>query len=185
MHLDTTGLGYPSTAPSPLSASSTLVNPSFSAAPDASPRTLTGPSAAHHPALPGLERIASIATTASAGSDESIHSATSSSGGSGASGALVLPALAEMGETVQLGGREAYGLFAMDVLAELDEHNLYMHLYRATSLVWAVKEAMWDELRALLARGPAALARYGWEDGEYAEEPARERFDAMYERYRA
>lgn len=98
---------------------------------------------------------------------------------------MVLPALADVGETVQIGGSDVVNLIGMEALAELDEHMLFLHLQRTVGLVYAAKEAMWGELKVLVARGPTALARFGWEDSEYTEEASRERFDAMFERYKA
>lgn len=86
---------------------------------------------------------------------------------------------------MQLGGDAAYELFSMEELNKMDENTLYLHMYRAVGLVYAAKEAMWDELKALMSRGPDSLAEYGWDESEYNEEASRERFDAMFERYKA
>jgi hypothetical protein len=99
--------------------------------------------------------------------------------------ALTMPALADMGETIQIGGSAAYELFDMESLGDMSESTLFMHLQRAVGLVYAAKEAMWDELRALVNRGPGSLAEYGWDESEYTKEASRERFDAMFDRYKA
>ncbi|GJE86211.1 S-adenosyl-L-methionine-dependent methyltransferase [Phanerochaete sordida] len=191
MHLDT-NLPPSSATPSPLSASThstTLVNSSFNSSfASRSSESASRPSSAGlspAPQLPTLERVDSISTIGS--SDESIHSGTGSSLSTSPSveKANVLPALADMGETVQIGGSEAYELFGMEALGELDEHTLFLHLQRAVGLVYAAKEAMWEELRILVAQGPSALSKFGWDDSEYTEEASRERFDAMFERYKA
>lgn len=186
MHLDTNLLPQiSSAAPSPLSASTTLISPSLgsrSSEPGSRPSS-AGLSSV--PQLPTLERVDSISTIGS--SDESIHSGTGSSISTSPSveKANILPALASVGDSVQIGGSAAFQLFGMDALAELDEHTLFLHLQRAVRLVYAAKEAMWEELKLLLAQGPAALEKYGWDDSEYTEEASRERFDAMFERYKA
>lgn len=186
MHLDTNLLPQTSSAaPSPLSASTTLISPSVrsrSSEPGSRPSS-AGLSSV--PQLPTLERVDSISTIGS--SDESIHSGTGSSISTSPSveKANVLPALASVGDSVQIGGSAAFQLFGMDALAELDEHTLFLHLQRAVGLVYAAKEAMWEELKLLIAEGPTALSKYGWDDSEYSEEASRERFDAMFERYKA
>lgn len=75
-------------------------------------------------------------------------------------------------------------LFPTKSSAELDEHRLYLHLYRAAGLVFGVKEAMWDELRILVRRRDDSLEKYGWASNEYSYDASRERFEAMWERYR-
>ena len=95
-----------------------------------------------------------------------------------------MPALAEMGETVQIGGDAAYGLLGMEALNEMDENTLYMHLHRAVGLVYGVKEAMWDELMVRVHRHDETLKKYGWKADDYNEQASRTRFDFAIAQYK-
>ena len=126
----------------------------------------------------------SVSDTTSRSSDDS-HSSRHSVGSSSSSKSVVRPSLAQAGETVELGSESRHKLWAMHTIDEFDgDHTLYMHLHRAVSLVYSLKEAMWEELRALVRRKHGSLEEYGWEVHEHVDEAARERFEAMWERYR-
>lgn len=94
-----------------------------------------------------------------------------------------MPAFAEQGETTEMGGQAAYELFAMDVIAQLDQHASYTHLKRMFGLVYSAKETMWEELLAMVAQGNGCLDKYGWEDEDYTAEASRENFDLLWEQY--
>lgn len=96
----------------------------------------------------------------------------------------VHPALAEQGESVEIGGAEAYALYNMEALGKIDDHTLFVHLYHAAGLVTGVKEAMWDELKALVDRYDSSLTKYGWRSHEYTEKESRRKFDFLWDRYR-
>ncbi|KAJ3552053.1 hypothetical protein NM688_g4360 [Phlebia brevispora] len=98
-------------------------------------------------------------------------------------GSVAMPAFAEQGETTEMGGQAAYDLFCMDVIANLDEHAAYAHLKRMAGLVNSAKEAMLDELMALVVQGDRTLERYGWEEEDYTEEISREKFNLLWEQY--
>lgn len=82
-----------------------------------------------------------------------------------------------------MGDHNAAGLLPIDELYLLDEHSLYMQLFRAFGLVMACKEAMWEELMERVSKGDEALRGYGWEVSDYAEVQSRQRFDALVEQY--
>lgn len=94
------------------------------------------------------------------------------------------PVYAEKGETVEIGGEEAYSLYNMDKFDEIDDHTLFVHLYHSTGLVWAAKEAMWDELKVLVDRCDDFLVRYGWKPHDYTESESRRKFETFWDRYR-
>ena len=62
---------------------------------------------------------------------------------------MLMPGLAAEGESIQIGGDAAYELFAMREFYELDEHSLFLTMYRAVGFVCGLKEAMWEELATL------------------------------------
>lgn len=96
----------------------------------------------------------------------------------------VLPSLAKPSEAIHIGGSLVCKMFEMRTIAELDEHRLYMHLYRSAGVVFAMKETIWDELWILVRRRDVLLMKYGWVDDEYTLQASRQRFEAMWERYR-
>lgn len=59
-----------------------------------------------------------------------------------------------------------------------------MVLLRATSLVYGVKEAMWEELKDLIVKDIKTLQAYGWEEDELAEDVIRPKFEALINQYR-
>ncbi|PIL24402.1 hypothetical protein GSI_14155 [Ganoderma sinense ZZ0214-1] len=65
-----------------------------------------------------------------------------------------------------IGGRTQIELFPVDALLMFDVHSLCLHLRRALGFVLAVREAMWDELAALVtapgACGDVDLTKYGF-----------------------
>lgn len=85
-----------------------------------------------------------------------------------------------------LGGEESVNeLFPAREFNVLEDKSLYMQLYRAAGTVYALKEAMWDELEKMVLRGDPFLEMYGWEDDDYrSERLSRRRFDALFQRYR-
>lgn len=113
-------------------------------------------------------------------SHTSIPTSTSSASAHGP----VHPALAEQGDTVEIGGEEAYALYNMRSLNEIDDHTLFVHLYHAAGIVRGVKEAMWEELKALVERFDESLAQYGWRPDEYTESESRKKFEFLWDRYR-
>ncbi len=132
----------------------------------------------------GLQRISTLSTISRTGKD-SQKSSSSGKSSKQSGGSVVLPALAEEGQTTQIGGAAAYELFAMEELGELDECSLFLHMHRAASLVYAAKESMWDELMDMVVRSDNALRRYGWKDEDYTEKATRNKFEALWERYKA
>ncbi|KIP11772.1 hypothetical protein PHLGIDRAFT_99241 [Phlebiopsis gigantea 11061_1 CR5-6] len=177
----------PSYVPSPLSASTTLVDHNSHSPSDTAPRSAPAVPHSHTTTLPTLQRVDSIvtiSTVASRSSDDS-HSSAPSTGSSSSSKSIVRPSLAQAGETVELGSESRHKLWAMHTLDEFDgEHTLYMHLHRAVSLVYSLKEAMWEELQTLVRRKEGLLVEYGWQEHEYSDEFSQKRFETMWERYR-
>ncbi|KAF7797183.1 hypothetical protein EIP86_008375, partial [Pleurotus ostreatoroseus] len=100
-------------------------------------------------------------------------------------GSVAMPAFAPRGETTEMGGKAAYDLFCMDVIAHLDEHAAHMHLRRMTGLVESAREAMVDELLAMVVQGDRTLGKFGWEEDEYNEDVSREKFDLLWEQFKA
>ncbi|KAI0073415.1 S-adenosyl-L-methionine-dependent methyltransferase [Panus rudis PR-1116 ss-1] len=94
--------------------------------------------------------------------------------------------LAPLEESSILGGEEAViELFPMPEFGQLEYKTLYMQLYRAAGVVFAVKEAMWEELEKLAEREDPLLRLFGWEDDEFENKVLnRRRFDAIFQRYR-
>ncbi|KAI0702334.1 hypothetical protein BC835DRAFT_1263900 [Cytidiella melzeri] len=89
-------------------------------------------------------------------------------------------------DTTQLGGEAATSnLFRVERLLEMGEGALYMHLYQASRTVFAVKEAMWDELKGRMEEKDEGLVEHGWKTCEdYQEEESRRRFDGLLEGYK-
>ncbi|OBZ65797.1 hypothetical protein A0H81_14228 [Grifola frondosa] len=54
---------------------------------------------------------------------------------------------------------------------------------RAVGLVFAVKEAMWEELTVLIAQRDEKLRKYGWETDDYCEILSRQKFEALMEQF--
>ena len=96
-----------------------------------------------------------------------------------------LPGLADVGETVEIGGQEALDVVILDSYTSRDVHIMFAHLGRAAGLVWGVKEAMWDELKVMVDRCDTSLKRYGWASHEYTEGESRKKFELLWDRYRA
>ncbi|KAI0936751.1 hypothetical protein AcV5_004813 [Taiwanofungus camphoratus] len=128
---------------------------------------------------PLLERTSSTTTSSSSISKSESHS-------SGSSKPLTRPSMATVNlheGSTRMGDHNAAGLLPIDELYLLDEHSLYMQLFRAFGLVMACKEAMWEELMERVSKGDEALRGYGWEVSDYAEVQSRQRFDALVEQY--
>lgn len=98
-------------------------------------------------------------------------------------GAVAMPAFAARGETTEMGGKAAYDLFCMDVIAHLDEHAAYIHLRRMLGIVDSARESMVDELLAMVSQGDKTLEKFGWEADEYSDDVSREKFELLWERY--
>lgn len=102
------------------------------------------------------------------------------------------PTLPSTLETSRLAGSNVIGgeahvteLFPHRDFKMFEDKALYMQLYRAAGNVYAVKEAMWDELVKLILKGDPTLKMYGWEDNDYRSEPAsRRRFEVLFQRYK-
>lgn len=134
----------------------------------------------HPPTGLDLQRISSTVSTESktSGSDGSSLASSHS-----LEKAMLMPGLAAEGESIQIGGDAAYELFAMREFYELDEHSLFLTMYRTVGFVCGLKEAMWEELATLAHRHDSELYKYGWKDADFMEERSRERFDAMWEQF--
>ena len=63
-----------------------------------------------------------------------------------------------------IGGRSQIELFPLDGLLMFDVHSLCLHLRRALGFVFAIREAMWEELISLVTsqRPDVDLAKYGF-----------------------
>ena len=85
-----------------------------------------------------------------------------------------------------MGGRAAMELFPLEGLLTFDVHSLCLHLGRALGVVLGVREAMWDELRAMAAEraGARRLRRYGFFPSEDTEAQMREKFLQLLEQYK-
>ncbi|KAI0803293.1 hypothetical protein BC629DRAFT_118044 [Irpex lacteus] len=68
-------------------------------------------------------------------------------------------------------------------MAEMDEHSLYVHLTHAAGLVNGVKEAMWEELKKMVARRDKTLKQHGWSQLDYTDEMSRRLFEDLWNRY--
>ena len=72
----------------------------------------------------------------------------------------------------------------------LEDKSLYMQLYRAAGTVYALKEAMWDELRERIEsreredEREELTALHGWEDSDFSVDASRKIFDRLVERYK-
>ena len=67
----------------------------------------------------------------------------------------------------------------------LEDKSLYMQLYRAAGTVYALKEAMWDELAKKMAQKDPVLEVYGWEGDDFQNEQlSRRRFETLFQQYR-
>lgn len=84
----------------------------------------------------------------------------------------------------QIGGASSIELYPQCNLETLDEHTLFIMLNRAVGLVFAIKEAMWDELLDKVETNRDILAAYGWESGDFHRDTCRQKFEAMLEQYR-
>jgi len=73
----------------------------------------------------------------------------------------------------------------MKELDSLDPHSLYMQLHRAAGVVFATKEAMWEELSEKVIKGDQTLRQYGWGDGDFDIEVSRRKFDALMDSYKS
>ena len=111
------------------------------------------------------------------------YSATAYNAPSRPLGAVAMPSFAESVDSTQMGGKEAYELFAMDTLALLDENAAYTHLMRMAGIVYSARDAMLDELLSMVARGDDILEKYGWDDEDYTIEASMEKFEMLWQQY--
>ena len=76
-------------------------------------------------------------------------------------------------------------LFRIDRMQEMGEGAPFMHLYQASQMVYAVKEAMWEELVARVNKKDPKLAVYGWKSGEdYILKESRRKFEGLFVSYK-
>lgn len=87
-------------------------------------------------------------------------------------------------ETTQLGGGAALDLFRVERLLAMGDDSLFMHLYQASHYVYALTEAMWDELRARVEKDDPKLSAYGWGTDDYSLEASRTKFDGLMDQYK-
>ncbi len=130
----------------------------------------------------GRSRNASVSTT-----DTSVRSTGRKSTGSGSTGSgsqTAGPAYAGHNESTHVGAHEeVYSLWNLEGMAEMDEHSLYVHLTHAAGLVNGVKEAMWEELKKMVARRDKTLKQHGWSQLDYTDETSRRLFEDIWNRY--
>ncbi|KAI0094104.1 hypothetical protein BDY19DRAFT_902763 [Irpex rosettiformis] len=87
-------------------------------------------------------------------------------------------------DATQLGGEMAKALFRVDRVQEMGEGALFMHLYQAARMVYAAKEAMWEELIDRVDKKDPKLAVYGWKTvKDYWLEESRRKFEGLFEGY--
>ncbi|KAI0340197.1 hypothetical protein BDW22DRAFT_1360728 [Trametopsis cervina] len=88
-------------------------------------------------------------------------------------------------DATQLGGELAGKLFRTERLMKMGDEVLFMHLHQASRLVFACKEAMWDELEKMVRRKDERLEPHGWRaDVDWDIGDSRRRFDGLFEGYR-
>ncbi|EMD41936.1 hypothetical protein CERSUDRAFT_90526 [Gelatoporia subvermispora B] len=135
--------------------------------------SMTSPSSSTSSVVPSL--TSSPSTSTSSACDEPRYSSTSAQS--------ERPVLASLNaeESSSIGGVE---LFPMKELSNLDEHSLYMQLYRAAMVVFATKEAMWEELAEKVVKRDLSLRQYGWGDNDYHVESSRRKFESLMVSYK-
>ena len=84
----------------------------------------------------------------------------------------------------RIGDESVLSLLPLPSIATFEEHSLFMHLYRAVGAVLALREAMWDELLEIIKKNSDSLKVHGWESGDFQDGMARQKFDALIERYK-
>lgn len=87
-------------------------------------------------------------------------------------------------ESTQIGDDSTLELIPVPKFRALEEKMLYMQLYRAVGNVFAIKEAMWEELLELVRKGDQRLKKYGFRETDYDEVVARKQFDRFIKRYK-
>lgn len=88
-------------------------------------------------------------------------------------------------DATQLGGEAVTALFRVDRLLKMGDSALFMHLYQASRMVFAAKEAMWDELMARVEAQDHRLTCHGWKLGEdYNAKESRRKFEGIFGRYK-
>jgi hypothetical protein len=88
-------------------------------------------------------------------------------------------------DATQLGGEAVTALFRVDRLLKMGDGALFMHLYQASRMVFAAKEAMWDELMARVEAQDQRLRCHGWKVGDdYSAKESRRKFEGIFGRYK-
>ena len=93
-----------------------------------------------------------------------------------------------------IGGRSQIELFPVDALLIFDVHSLCLHLRRALGFVFAIREAMWDELAALVTAAPSPggrgsgsdvdLTKYGFFPHEDTLQSMRSKYVQLLDQYK-
>lgn len=84
----------------------------------------------------------------------------------------------------RIGDESVLQLLPTENIATFEEHSLFMHLYRAVGTVLAVQEAMWEELLEVIRKDPASLRAHGWDVEDMQDKVARQKYEALVERYK-
>jgi len=75
-------------------------------------------------------------------------------------------------------------IISYELLNQLSERSLAMHLFRSFQNVMSVQESMWEELKDWLRNKMDVLEKFGWEnDGDTEEPDIRQKFETLLERY--
>jgi len=84
----------------------------------------------------------------------------------------------------RIGDESVLELIPTPAISNMEEHSLFMHLYRAMGTVMAIKEAMWDELVEIVKKNSDSLMVHGWDATDFQDGMVRPKFDALFERYK-
>ncbi|KAH9928553.1 uncharacterized protein BXZ73DRAFT_102389 [Epithele typhae] len=93
-------------------------------------------------------------------------------------------------ESTTLGASKTIELFPLDALIIFDVHTLCLHLHRALNVVLGLREAMWEELKALCSRefsesDAPMLARSGFLPHEDTPGQLYAKFSRLMEHYKS
>ncbi|OCH94707.1 hypothetical protein OBBRIDRAFT_769045 [Obba rivulosa] len=176
----------PSLATPERSSSSAVDNVSADPQPEPPPEKVTSPR--RPPSVASITSSIASPSSVSSSAVPSLSSSPSTSTSSAAcdeprvSGTPERPAVVSLNaeESSSIGGVE---LFPMKELSSLDEHSLYMQLYRAAGIVFATREAMWEELAEKVVKRDKTLHLYGWGDADFTIDASRRKFDALMGSY--